>query len=503
MRHSIFCAWAWLALMGPAVAEELPAASEPIDHLSSDPAATIVQPGEYAPSVSYYAAPQRAGGVSSGGPVNAQAWAIDDATFDPETAEGWRAETQAGPLTIKPGNFARAAVILDSTRLGSSGGSFVPSTIPVEGQQYFGSDARSLIQGSASSFTLAASAPTYGDDRVVAYTSLQVEDLVFRSESTEGQANVALQQAYVRTSTFFGGISESAFANPKALPDVLDLAGPSARVTVFNGGTGSGQARMSYAPISSAEIAPGNTSVFSVENPVPEIRSATSLGAVSGTNTSTFAHFPDLVATFGYREGTGSGKTYVEDWQWQVGGIMRSLGLENDSQSFDDATLGWGISVTGAYYLPRNPYTCQRDGLFGSLTFGEGISHYIVDLQTASNNLRTSGNDAMIDANNELVALPALAWYAGYTHNWSNSLRSTVTYSYVTLDSIVPTGLTLSPLSPYRHGDHTTVNLVHHRRLPTYDVSTGIEYLYGHKETLDDSTGDGHRLMWVVVFSSK
>jgi hypothetical protein len=286
---------------------------------------------------------------------------------------------------------------------------------------------------------------------------------------------------------------ESAFADPGAVPETLDLAGPSARVTVYPAGLGEGQGRLSYFFLSDGQEA-GLWGAASIEQAQPQI--------VTAPNTGTYSHYPDFITTLQYTQGEGRGVDYIEDWHVQFGSVFRSLGLEDDADTFDQNIFGWGLSLSGTYRFYLNPDLTVRDGVFCSVTYGQGISHYIADLNAAGDT-----NDAVINLAGDLVTLPVLAWYAGYTHNWTDNWRSTATYSVLSLDSIVASGATFSS---YRRGDYAAINLVYHDEFPvagyedgsnTRNFYTGIEYLYGHKQTLDGETGDAHRLMWVTAIS--
>jgi hypothetical protein len=288
---------------------------------------------------------------------------------------------------------------------------------------------------------------------------------------------------------------ESAFADPAALPDVLDLAGPNARVTAFPKGLGDGQGRISYNFFADGSEG-GFTTTVSLEQPQPQIATTDA--------EATFARYPDFVVAAQYVEGfmheECCKKTFYEEWHVQFASLFRSLGLENDRATFRDEVFGWGISLSGAYHFDAGSLG-SRDRIVFSATYGEGISHYITDLNAAPDT-----NDAFIDATGTLATLPALAWYAGFTHNWSEYLRSTATYSQVSVDTA--SQLT-DDVSPYELGEFVAINLLYHRPFQTgqatdiddHNFYTGIEYLFGRKELLNDAEGDAQRIMWVTAIS--
>src|SRR4030095_9008086 len=109
--------------------------------------------------------------------------------------------------------------------------------------------------------------------------------------------------------------------------------------------------------------------------------------------------------------------------------------------------------------------------LYAGIAHGEGIAHYNVDLQGLN-------DDAALDAQGHLRALPLTSYYVGYTHFWTDCLRSTAVYSQVDLDSEASQG----PFA-YRHGQYASINLAY--AFPKQNLQIGIEYLYGRKETFN------------------
>lgn len=375
----------------------------------------------------------------------------------------------------------RVAVLSDDTRLSKlSGGGFLPSAIPAVGDPYFGSGQRVQLLGAGNAANISGYVLVNPDVAAVAHTQLLLTDTSV-SASGETDANIVLSQAFVELARFKLGVMESAFADYSAVPGVLDLAGPNARVTAFPGGIGEGIGRVSYDVIAAAPEG-GTTATVSFEQPQPLI--------VAAETEDTFARYPDVVFTARY--------VALDQWHVQIGSVLRDLGIENETATLRDEEFGWGISLSGSYML--SSISPGRDDRFVfSVTHGEGISRYIADLNSA-----VTTNDATVDVAGALTPLPVLAWYAGYTHNWSANWCSTAVYSQVTLDSVEP----LNPLgSPYLEGEFVAVNLVYHRELDfgsenMHDFYTGVEYLFGSKETFDGD-GDAFRVMWVMSISKR
>jgi hypothetical protein len=398
-------------------------------------------------------------------------------------------------ITIAGGAVARGAVYADTTKVANAASAaFLPSNIPVEGQQFFGAPARALLSAGGSTLNLTAGEPI--KNIPVSATAIATVD-----QSDTG-LSVELQQAWLQIDNVIVGQIETAFADNGALPFTLDLEGPNARVTVGQNGAPSGQGRIGYFLLPMPKNGPGPEFSVNMEMPTPEI--ATASNAAASKSTSTFARYPDFTSTFRYSGGCFNSKQeYEEEWHVQLAGVVRDLGLENANQTLERHETGWGLSLSGhlAFLTPISNVVADR--ISGSITGGQGIAHYIADLHTGGI------NDAVLTDNRSLDALTAIAGYAGYTHNWSDYWRSTATYSHVTLDSVKTAAQTTSP---YRFGDYFAVNIVYHivtdgsllphpvaDNVKTYKFTSGFEYLYGRKETLDGHAGDDQRFMWVTA----
>lgn len=400
----------------------------------------------------------------------------------------------SGELYLTATAVGRASVVGDDTRLATfAKGNFLPSAIPAAGQPFFGTGSRANVLGSGSAVQIHAYTPPGSDIAASAHSQFLVDNLGFGTAGDSFSGNISVRQAFGQINRLSAGLMETAFADPAAVPETLDLAGPNARITVNDAGLGAGQGRISYDFFDDPKQG-GFTVTTSLEQPLPEI-------AVTPT-TGVFARYPDLVVVAQYVAGDISNDTIVERWHLQYGAVVRSLGLENSSDTLREDVSGWGLNLSGAYRFEPRRCLNVHDRVAFSVTYGEGIAHYVTDL----NNM-TDPSDAVLNGAGSLVALPVLGWCAGYTHNWGDYLRSTATYSYVNVDGIAGAGG--APTSPYRSGDYLAVNLVYHdefRGLPIvadnptkYKFYTGLEYLFGRKEALDGNAGEAQRVMWTTA----
>jgi len=426
-------------------------------------------------------------------------------------------------LTFETTYTARAAVYEDTTRMGpQAAGGFLPSAIPVEGQPFFGQPARTTVQGTGSSVGLqlnealpSDAVQVLGIHNVTTYANLIA--LNAQTSADGSPTSIGLQQAFIQIDNLVLGSMESAFADNDALPPTLDLAGPNARVSVLQtSSTVMGQGRLSYwlHQMPSQQAAFGYAINFSVEQPSPEIESNLSPPKTTPLTqpSTTFARFPDFIGTVKIGQmveaptdnpnDSEKSRVFYESWHVQAGGVVRSLGLELGNDSIDESAFGWGVSLSGHYSWPV-PCSILPDAVYGSVTYGVGIAHYISDLHTV--NLSSGGNDAVLDGT-YLRPLAELAYYAGFLHNWSDHWRSLLCYSHVTLDS-QGQAKTL-----YRFGDYASANIEWHRlvnglnpanpgQTVPYDFHMGLEYIYGRLEELSGASGQDQRISLVAAIS--
>ncbi len=108
-----------------------------------------------------------------------------------------------------------------------------------------------------------------------------------------------------------------------------------------------------------------------------------------------------------------------------------------------------------------------------------------------ANDLSGENLDAAV-VNGRLEAIPVFAAIAGYTHNWNEHWRSTISGGYVKVDAP-------SALNPFTV-DNTIYSSANVMWNPTTSFRMGVEYLYGRKETINGAERDAHRIDFVVRY---
>jgi hypothetical protein len=352
---------------------------------------------------------------------------------------------------FKIGGSARLDAIMDLSNNGNPN-QFVPSTIPVRGEPGWDGGERSTLHAKGTRLSLELRRPVPWDGTLRIYTEYD-----FFDDSTSSAMKFRARHFYGQAWNFLIGQTFSAFMDVDAFPDVVDYQGP-------NGIVNRRQPQIRYTlPIYDSA---SKVQLFaSVEQPESQINTNTDEFADDAT---TLSHTPDGVAGFRWEGELG---------HVQGAAVFRELSFETDNGPSED-TFGWGVTLGGALNL------FEKDKLSAQVTYGEGVARYINDI--SGENL-----DAALDGG-RLEAIPVLAVMAGYSHQWNDHWRSTISGGYVQADA--PASLGAFAI------DNTLYGSANIMWQPTTSFRMGLEYLYGRKETLDGSERDAHRLNFVVRY---
>jgi hypothetical protein len=255
-----------------------------------------------------------------------------------------------------------------------------------------------------------------------------------------------LRHAYGEFGRLLGGQTWSTFQDISARPLTIDFEGPDGEIFVR-------QALLRFTqPLSKAV-----KWAIAVENPTPN------LAVPSGETGVAQSEWPDFVTTLRLAGHKGHA---------QLGAVLRQLRFDGEGDSPDASTTGWGA------HLSFNVKPFGKDELMGQLVYGEGIARYVESFSGQS-------SDAAFDATGDLEALPATAFVVGFTHHWSATLKSGVSYSLADIDNAESQGASaISRTQDFR------VNLVY---TPYRLVDVGGEVLWGRRDNKDGSSGEAWR----------
>jgi hypothetical protein len=250
-----------------------------------------------------------------------------------------------------------------------------------------------------------------------------------------------LRQAYITYDNWLLGQAWTTFQDVSALPDNLDFIGPT-EGTVF-----ARQPMVRYTR-GAWELA--------LEQPETTL-TPNSGGArvIAGDDVA-----PDAVVRY----------THRGDWgHLRAAAIARALHAEEGATALaqDDTVTGYGLSLSGKLRIGSN------DDFRFMLTAGEGLGRYM-GLNIV--------NDAVIDGNGNLEAIPTLSGFTSYRHVWSGKWRSNFTLGFFQADNPVAntgTGVTKEVYS-------THVNMIY--------SPLGVEYINATRELESGEDGGMDKL---------
>jgi hypothetical protein len=258
-----------------------------------------------------------------------------------------------------------------------------------------------------------------------------------------------LRHAFGQFRQILAGKTWSTMVDNRATPEEIDFEGINGRIQVR-------QTQLRYFPKFGHDF----DFLIGLEDPAPDV-----------TGGQGVSQYPDVVASIR--------RNWSKRWHVKSSLLLRQIEAESDlDNSVTDSQFGWGLSVSGKAGLKIGD---ERDNLLFQLNYGDGIGRYINDLQ------EVGGQDAEFDPlTGELETLSVFSGYVAYQHWWQESLRSTLTYSWVDVDN-----LAFQDDSAYARTDRAIINLLWS---PVARVDVGGELLWGRRENLDGSDGTARQI---------
>ncbi len=258
-----------------------------------------------------------------------------------------------------------------------------------------------------------------------------------------------LRHAFGQFRHILAGMTWSTMVDNRATPEEIDFEGINGRIQVR-------QTQLRYFPKFGRDI----DFLIGLEDPAPDV-----------TGGQGVSQYPDFVASVR--------RNWSDRWHVKTSLLLRQIEAKWDlDTSVADSTFGWGFSVSGKVGLGISD---ERDNILFQLNYGDGIGRYINDLQ------EVGGQDAEFSPlTGELETLNVFSGYVAYQHWWQESLRSTLTYSWVDVEN-----LDFQDDSAYAKTDRAIINLLWS---PVTRVDVGAEFLWGQRENKDGTDGTARQL---------
>jgi hypothetical protein len=258
-----------------------------------------------------------------------------------------------------------------------------------------------------------------------------------------------LRHAFGQFRHILAGKTWSTMVDNRATPEEIDFEGINGRIQVR-------QTQVRYFPKFGRDM----DFLIGLEDPAPDV--------AGGQGVS---QYPDIVVSLR--------RNWSKRWHVKSSLLLRQIEAQWDLDNLvTDTTFGWGLSVSGKVGLSMSD---ERDNIMFQFNYGDGIGRYINDLQ------EIGGQDAEFDPlTGELKTLTVFSGYIAYQHWWRESLRSTLTYSWVDVDN-----LDFQDGSAYTKTDRAIINLLWS---PVTRVDVGAELLWGQRENFDGNDGTARQI---------
>ncbi|MBV9076798.1 MAG: porin [Methylobacteriaceae bacterium] len=323
-----------------------------------------------------------------------------------------------------------------------------------------GTDARNRIHARESRFNIEVAGPTeFGPARAF------IEGDFFGAVGNQIESNsdsFRLRHALIEVGPFLAGQWWSAFEDPSASLNTLDFQST-------NGYSFIRQGQIRYTHKFDGELT-GFSLAGSIENSESRLLNAATNTVLSAQDTNV----PDFVVQARYEAGWG---------HLQAATVLRNTSGRTPipavaaSATPFGARFGYGANVSGVI---NTPLLGDKDNVRFQVNYGEGIGRYIQDVGIGS------ADYAFSPALGRAVAIEALGLYGGYQHYWLPNLRSTVGYSYVSVNN--PSFVTGTALRETHYG---VANLIWS---PFAQFDVGIEGLYGRRTNQNGLSGESSRI---------
>ncbi len=351
---------------------------------------------------------------------------------------------------MKFGGFVKTDLFYDLNYAGTYYGAFVPSSFPSSPTPH---SENSTVSMRPTRFSWETRQGTLGNSGKEVKIYFEFDFL-----SNYDRNSIRLRQFYGQYGNFLAGQAWSAFADPDAFPDTLEFEGQPGMIAARNP-----QFRYTH------PLDDHNSVGVSVEKSGTDTPFSTQFGAPVGTS-----KFPDLIGFYRYEN--NHGHIHAATLFRNVGGIVPNEQILNLGRH----TGAFGESLSGVWGLPL-----KKDSVQFQLVFGKGISNYY-------NDNFGLGTDVGFDAKGHLVATPTGSGQFGFTHNWTDKLRTSLSYGYLRINSPAA-----DPGTTYHVSNYATVNLIYQ---PTVRYLFGAEYIYGSLERKNDFKWIAPRIQASVMY---
>jgi hypothetical protein len=289
-------------------------------------------------------------------------------------------------------------------------------------------------------------------DKLAARLELDLFGGALGNEISTNTFGVIVRHAWFGWNGWLFGQTWSNFMDPAALPDSVDLIGPTDG-TVFV-----------REPMVKYTSGPWSIALENPQTTVTPFRGGTRIASDDG-------NLPDLNVRYRYTQPWG---------HLSAGAMLRQLKYQNrGANRVDGRTAALAGTVSGRY-----AFDSSNDIRF-ALNFGQGLGRY-VGLGIAS--------DAVIDASGDLEAIDGIAGFVAFRHVFNPQLRTNLYWSASRWDNDVA----LTGLGVTESVQSVSANLFY---TPVPRLDLGLEYRHGRRTLESGAEGDLDRLHFIARYA--
>ncbi|WP_169309055.1 DcaP family trimeric outer membrane transporter [Desulforhopalus sp. IMCC35007] len=342
---------------------------------------------------------------------------------------------------------------LDTIYTDKDGGgknSYVPSAVPLDSEADTLASNALTMHAKQSRLGIFTSTPTdYGQ------LNTRIETDFYGSGGNEAFSNsygIRLRRAYGELGNLLIGQEWSTFIDLASYPETIDFGGPAGSLFIR-------QAQIRWTqPYSFGSLQ------FALENPESVYQSKDELAPTAGSG----EYLPDLIVRANFDTALG---------HFSLAGLGRQIIV--DSGLYEDESYGGAISATASLPL------FDKDKMVMQFNYGNALGRY----------MEAEFADAFINpATHNIETSDQWGGLVSYQHFWTNSLRSTLVYSYAERDN---------DLDVVSDTADSIYQSVHANLLwsPVSQVNIGLEYIYATREIENGEDGDINRVQLGFQYS--
>lgn len=373
--------------------------------------------------------------------------------------------------SVKIGGYVKADAFYDVNA--DLGDSFTFSSIPADGTPAAEREGNFRAHARQSRITLQSWTPT---DMGEIHTYIEGDFFgTGGNEVFSNSTSFRLRHAYGEFGPLLTGQTWSNFMFLDSYPDTVDFFGPVGIPFIRQG-----QVRYTYRGIENLEIAGSLENSELTGNATDGAGNFLSLGGGRRDDDLQFGidTLPDFVGRVSYRGDLFSAN---------LSGVARLLDVDDGDDPTatipaDDEEFGWGILAAGVLNVGQFAEGLGDDSLQVNFSYGDGVGRYIIN---------GFGEDAHLNADGSLDTIQTWGVAVGYTHYWTDALRSNVVYGHYEVDDTFAPDATESL-------DSIHANLMW---APFDQVQLGLEYIYGQRDFQDSALdNDGQRIHFAAQY---